>query len=308
MGSTVINCHGTDSGYARSSVYRETYGNSVSNSLSVNYGVSNSRGGIDLFFGNSFGGSSVWQKFDLQYYRVSLLNLSIGTWGIGSQGLNWIPLSAIPGNGNSVINSLNAADFISSHSYAALAVVGPLTNNAGGNFQGTDHGGFNFQLTNGPCISGSYPSSWNQTLGGTTTDSAGCTWKNVGGTTTTGLSIAGWCTANPDTLAAANSVCAALQAGDTASRYFENTNGTYPFRDQPCVGHNQVVMPCYEWMNTGTGLSQIFGTDSGSANAVQQNRDYFDYVSSGFNGAVGVGSGTLAPPFNMHNRRGILGN
>jgi hypothetical protein len=62
-------------------------------------------------------------------------------------------------------------DYTVSLAYPALQVLTPLTNNAGD---------FNFQLTNGPCTSGStYPASWNQVPNGTTTDANGCIWQNI---------------------------------------------------------------------------------------------------------------------------------
>jgi hypothetical protein len=68
------------------------------------------------------------------------------------------------------VNVLNFPDFVASHSYAANAKIGPATNNPGS---------YDFQTTAGG-TSGSYPSSWNQSVGGTTTDSGGVVWTNIG--------------------------------------------------------------------------------------------------------------------------------
>jgi hypothetical protein len=114
--------------------------------------------------------------------------------------------------------TLNAADFVVTHSYAALAAVGPLTNNTGG---------FNFQLT-------TYPSSWNKTYAATTTDSAGYIWENVGGTIAAGAGASGWLSAAPDTTCAGRGTC---------TYFADNTGGTAPLRDIVGVGHNQAVVP-----------------------------------------------------------------
>ena len=67
---------------------------------------------------------------------------------------------------------------------------------------------------------------------------------------------AGFCAANPDTMALLNSICAALVPGDTATRYFDNNGGTYPFRDQPGRVHNQALAPNYAWGNSGSGTAE----------------------------------------------------
>jgi hypothetical protein len=281
--------HGTDSGQARSAVLNEDYGNELNNPPTNYIGVFSTRGGQVLLWGNVANGSP-WASIpvDLQYYRVLGQSHSV-TWGTGGPGLNWTPVSATITNVNATVATLNAADFAASQAYAALATVGPLTNNPGG---------FNFQLTNGPRTCGTYPSSWNQTFpGGTTTDSAGCIWINVGGSTAASPApgtAAGFCAANKDTPCSANSTCSALSPGDTCSCYMDGLGGVYPFRDQPGRTHNQQLSPNYEWLNTGASLpTPIFGTDSGTSSIVVANRDYYDYTSS-FTGASGTGSGTLA--------------
>ena len=202
-------------------------------------------------------------------------------------GLNWV----IPDVGNPAdwwnnAMSLNAADYQTSHAYSALAVVGPLTNNAGA---------YNFQVTNGPCTSGTYPGSWNQTIRGTTTDSGGCIWSNVAGTTTAStLSVPGWCAANPDTYCSADATCSALSGGDTCSRYLDANGGVYPYRDQPGRTHNQTLAPNYEWGNAGAGLlATIFVPKTEDAAIIIDNRDYYTHATS-FDGTSGTGTGLLS--------------
>jgi len=276
--------HGTDSGNARSLVLNEDYGNTLSNTPSDFNTLFSTRGGTLFFWKNVVNGSA-WQQVDLQYYRYDQTDSQ--PWGIAGAGLNWTPVSATITNINATAATLNASDFTASHAYAAMAVVGPLSNNSGA---------YNFQLTNGPKTCGTYPSSWNQTYTGTTTDSAGCVWEDVGGSTAASSApgtAAGFCAVNPDTTCTANSTCSALSSGDTCSYYMDNAGGTYPFRDQPGRIHNQVLAPNYEWLNTGAGLpSPVLTTDSGTASIIVANRDYYDYTSS-FTGATGTGSGTL---------------
>jgi hypothetical protein len=284
VGNEMGGWHGTDSGFPeRSVVLGEIYGNSVTN-VAGTFGVMNIRGGSLLFWNNTVLGANTG-GIDLQYYRFGEQNPYSASWGAAATGLNLIiPNAGNPSNWTPL--SLDAPDFVPNHSYAAQTVVGPLSNNSGQ---------YNFQLTNGPCTSGSYPGSWGQTWGGTTTDSKKCTWQNVGGTTTASpLSVAGWCAANPDTVAASDAVCAALSPGDTASRYFDGNGGSYPFRDQPGRVHNQVLAPVYEWGNAGAGLpSTLLGTDAATNSIIVANRDYYNHSGS-FTGASGVGSGTLS--------------
>jgi hypothetical protein len=281
VGNEVGGWHGTDSGFPfRSVVLGEVYGNAVTQ-VAGSFGIMNTRGGSLLFWNNAVGGTNAG-GIDLQYYRYGEQNPYSAQWGTAGAGLNWIiPNANNPSNWTPL--TLNAPDFAPSQSDAALAVVGPLSNNAGT---------FNFQLTNGPCISGTYPGSWNQTWGATTTDSGGCIWQNVGGTTAaSSLSMPGWCAANPDTMAASNSVCSALAPGDTASRYFDS--GGYPFRDQPGRVHNQVLAPNYEWGNSGVALpTTLFGTDSATSSIIRANVDYYNHAAS-FTGASGTGTGPL---------------
>jgi hypothetical protein len=285
VGNELGGWHGTDSGFAdRSVVYGEVYGNAVIN-VSGSFGVMNTRGGSLLFWNNEVGGVNAG-GIDLQYYRYSMANPYSGAWGTAGAGLNWvIPDITFWNDWPSKPISLNASDFVASRSYGAQAVVAPLSNNGGQS---------NFQLTNGPCTSGSYPGSWNQVWGATTTDSNGCVWRNVGGITTpSAVSAHGWCAANPDTICSADSTCSALQTGDTCSRYLDAYGG-YPFRDQPGRVHNQALAPNYEWGNSGAGLPPtILGTDSATNRIILANRDYYNYASS-FNGTSGTGSGTLS--------------
>jgi hypothetical protein len=275
--------HGTDSGNYRSTVLVEIYDNSMTNTSGGSLDPFTVRGGITLFFNNSLTGTSPWTGISLGYFRISQVT-DIGRWGSALAGLNWIPLSGDPTNENSTNNTLNAPDWRPSSSYTAGAVVGPLA--------GSNSGNWNFQNRGSSCTSGGSGPSWNQVPGGMTSDGS-CTWTNVGGTTTPGLMPARWCAANPDTLAVSDATCSSLIPGDTATRYFDSPNGTYPFRDQPGVGHNQVSFPNYEWGNTGSQAPSepLFATNA--PGVVQADRDWYDYTSS-FTGATGVGSGVFA--------------
>jgi hypothetical protein len=57
-------------------------------------------------------------------------------------------------------------------------------------------------------------------------------------------------------------------------------------------------MPIYLWNNTPTlgnaGTWCSGNTSCQMDTGIQENRDYYNYVSSGFNGTVGVGRGTTA--------------
>jgi hypothetical protein len=275
--------HGTDSGNWRSVVLQEIYNNIFTNNTGSSLDPMTVRGGILLMFNNTLAGTSPWTGTSLGYFRIAEVT-DIGQWGMAMSGLNWVPLSADPTNENSTNNTLNAPDWAASNSYAAGAVVGPLASN--------NSGKWNFQNRGSSCTSGASAPSWNQTAGGTTND-GGCTWTNVGGTVTSGTMTARWCAANPDTLAASNATCSNLVPGDTASRYFDSANGTYPFRDQPGVGHNQVSFPNYEWGNTGSQAPAEPMLATNAPSAVKANRDYFDYTPS-FNGSSGVGTGALS--------------
>jgi hypothetical protein len=284
VGNEMGGWHGSDSGFPQRSVLLgEIYGNSITNA-SGTFGIMNSRGGSLLFWNNAVLGANTG-GIDLQYYRYGEQNPYSSPWGAAGPGLNWvIPNVNNPSNWTPM--SLDASNFVASHSYAALAVVGPLSNNGGS---------FNFQLTNGPCTSGNYPSSWNQTWGGTTTDSNNCIWQNVGGTTTaSGLTVPGWCTANPDTMCSADSTCSALSGGDRCSRYLDTNGGVYPFRDQPGRVHNQALAPNYEWENSGAALpNTLFGTDPATSTVVAANRDYYNHAAN-FDGTSGTGMGSLS--------------
>jgi len=272
--------HGTDSGNWRSVLLQEIYNNTFTNNTGNSQAPMTVRGGILLMFNNTLTGNSPWTGTSLGYFRIAEVT-DIGRWGLALSGLNWIPLSGDPTNVNSTNNTLNAPTWIPANSYPAGAAVGPL----GGN----NPGQWNYQNRGSSCTSGGGAPSWNQTPGGTTNDGS-CTWTNVGGTTIPGLMTARWCGANPDTLAISNATCSSLVPGDTASRYFDAANGTYPFRDQPGVGHNQMSFPNYEWGNTGSQAPGEPMLATNAPSAVQPNRDYFDYTAS-FNGSSGVGVG-----------------
>jgi hypothetical protein len=204
--------------------------------------IMNSRGGMVLFHNNSVG-AGTWTGLPLHYYRQSQPT-DTSYWGVAVSPLNWIPDSTTPGSYQN--NSLNAPAFVSGNSYSANSVV-------------WDTNGCNLLTTAGG-TSGSQPSC--QTEGLTTTDSGGVVWQNVGGIQSTSVTTAGFCAANPDTMCSSNSVCSALSSGDTCTRHVDASGG-YPYRDQPCVGNNQVPTPCFAWGNTGSGLpSSVFGVDS----------------------------------------------
>jgi hypothetical protein len=88
--------------------------------------------------------------------------------------------------------------------------------------------------------------------------------------------------------------------GSNYTGYFDGStnNPGYPCRDQPGRGPRQVLMPIYLWNNTPTlgnaGTWCSGNTSCQMDTGIQENRDYYNYVSSGFNGTVGVGRGTTA--------------
>jgi hypothetical protein len=277
--------HGTDSNGSRSGVFGEYYGNSISNPTgSPRYALFAIRGGTVLFFNNSLGGSTSWSSgIDLEYYRISQPT-GVATWGTAGAGLNWTPLSSTPTSSLAQENSLGSADWQASYSYAAQATIGPTSNNSGSYYY----------QDSGACTSGSSRPSFNQTIAGTTSDGS-CTWTNVGGVVGTPPGGAGFCAANPDTACSADSTCAALQAGDTCSRYFDNNGGVYPYRDQPGRAHNQVLAPGYEWGNSGSQLPNplLYAGNALLSGIVVANRDFYNHAAS-FDGTSGTGTGTLA--------------
>jgi hypothetical protein len=286
IGNKIGGWHGTDSGNMRSGVYGEIYDNYVTNSSGTTMNIGVMRGGTMLFWNNAIGGSSQWNSVTMEYNRVANPSNTFSGFGSAGPGLNWTPVSTDPTQLGSDQMTLDAPDWTANHTYAAGATLGPQSN---------DSGGFDFQNQGSSCTSGgSYP-GWTQSVDGTTND-GGCTWTNVGGTTTPSQSsTAGFCLGNPDTMAVTNAICSALLPGDTATRYFDAKGGVYPYRDQPGRGHNQQLFPAYEWSNSGPGLpNPVFQpADSGTASIVTPNRDYADYTAS-FNGSSGVGTGLLA--------------
>jgi hypothetical protein len=296
--------HGTDSGWYRGCVLGEIYNNTITNSSGTSERVMNVRSGTLLFFNNTVSGSTGYSPIALQYYRMSEQGpIESGTWGSAGRGLNWTPISSDPTNILSDINTLNAPDWAANHSYAAGSVVGPLSNNSG---LGNGAGGFNYQVS-GNCTSGANEPNWNQTVAGTQSDGS-CTWVNVGGGTTPSATPYGFCAANPDTPAISNATCNALTPGDTATRNFDSNGGSYPFRDQPCVVHNQVVKGCYAWNNSGSALpSPVLNTDAGTSNIIVSGRDYFFTPMPGYTPYTypdplqtgGAGTQPPLPPTNL---------
>jgi len=279
VGTELGGCHGTDTGYPFfGAVVQEVYGNSATNSTGTQVNVMNVRSGATMAFGNSFAGSTPWNSLILQYLRYGYQNSNAVGWGAAQAGLNWIIPNASTGSW-STGNSLNVPNYQTNYAYAAGAAV-------------IDSNGCNLQTSAGGKTGSTEPTC--PAFGSTVTDNGGVIWQNVGGTTTaSSMTTAGWCAVNPDTICSANSTCSALSSGDTCTRYFDANGGVYPYRDQPCFGHNQVSMPCYEWNNTGSNIpSPLFTTATSSI--IGQNRDYYDYMSTGFTGALGVGSGLLA--------------
>ena len=270
-----LNCHGTDSGGFRSAVAVETLGNYISmlSSLDTLNKLSNSRGGEYLLIGNTYAGTATPTGTDLQFQRYNGQNTTASGWGLAllNSGVNWTPKTV--GSSSNYLNP-PAATWTASHSYAALAQV--------------VSGGNNYLNTGGSCTSGgSGPTG--TTFGGTSSD-GGCTWTYLAAGSGTPPGTTG---TNAGFLSTDNETT--CSSGANCTRYFDNAGGTYPFRDQPCLGHGQVVLGCYAAVNVNAPSGGDFGTDAGySSNVVLANRDYFNYVSSGFNGTVGTGSGTLA--------------
>ena len=270
IGNEMGGYHGTDTNTSRSGVVNELYGNYVSNSTGTVLNMTNPRGGVSMIWNNTLAGSTSWTGVYLQYLRVGAQNPNSALFGIAGPGLNWTPVSATTSNSGAVQMTLNAPAWAASHAYAAHAVV----QNSGNNYQ-----------TNSSCTSGgSGPTT--STYNGTQSD-GGCTWTNVAGVTTASPNpgvAAGFLSTAPDTT---------CTSGVSCTYYFDNTNGTYPFRDQPCVGHNQVVTPCYAWLNVISGSPGTVFYVAGANTNIVNNRDYYDYVAS-FTGATGTGSGLFS--------------
>jgi hypothetical protein len=303
--------HGYDSGPNRGFLLTEIYKNVMNTNASDhnnNHNVWASRGGAILFHDNVLGGTDPWRSVGLDYFRVEGQSNSAQV-GTAQLGMNWMPLLTNPASGGAVEGTLNgstsaAPAWTASHAYAANATIGPTGSSNTNNFN---------YITLTSCTSGSTQPTWNQTFnqlsngavtGGPYTPIDGtCTWYNVGGSTTNsglGAGIAGWCAANPDTLASSNATCAALSAGDTASRYTDANGGNWPYRDQNCVIHNQVTGQCFQWNNSGSQLpSPVWASET---NVAQLNRDFFNSAPSGYTPAgyphplqSASGSVTLSP-------------
>ena len=297
-GNQIGGWHGTDSGGDRGCVYGEIYNNTVVNNHGSN-DILNTRSGIIYFYNNNISGTGVTSGIPLQYYRLD--NPSAAeqqTWGaLGYSGaiwaLNWTPIKVSTGNTCGSVDCIgyvtaNAPAWTPSHGYtcstSAPCIIGPTSNNTGV----SGAGGFNFATATSCTSSGTQPNPWNQTVSGTQSDGT-CTWVNVGGGTTASPAPGtanGFCILNPDTAASANSTCNALSTGDMAGRYLDcstglsGCTGTYPARDQPGVGHNQVSMPNYSWSNTlpaGIPATSLF---TGDGTVVQSGRDYFNNTTA----------------------------
>lgn len=263
-----INCHGTDSGGFRSAVFVETYENylSMASSIDSTLQITNSRGGVYYIWENTFGGTATPTASSLNYLRYQGSSV-IGGWGVAAVGLNWTP--ATLASSNMVLNP-QAVAYQTSHTYAAHSyVLG---------------GGFNFLTVAGGTTGGSAP-SWPSSPFATVTDSGGVLWENAAGGTGappgTGGTNAGFLSTDNET---------PCTSGATCTRPLDPIGGVYPYRDQPGVGHGQIVMPLYAWNNVN-GPASDWSDATGGLLAV--NRDYYNYNAS-FTGATGVGSGVLA--------------
>lgn len=117
---------------------------------------------------------------------------------------------------------------------------------------------------------------------------------NASRTNVTYGTVARFLVSNPDT------VCAGVATGDCI-RAFDGTGSRgYPLRDQPGRGPNgQTIAPLYAWNNGAVGITPYDGgcgicAGFPIATWIAANRDYYNYVSSGFDGTTGVGRGTVA--------------
>jgi hypothetical protein len=250
LNSGNMGTHGFDSTpESRSCVFNDINNNTfVNTSSSLN--PLTVRGGVQLVWNNTYTGT--WSGITLDYFRLHPTD-SFGHKGVAGIGINWIP-NSISTSGNWDYSSTNGLDWQASHSYTGPVTILPTSNNAGD---------FNYYSATS-CTSGSSRPSFNQTQGNNTSDS-GCTWLNIGGVAASGIVGAGWSSTNPDTL---------ISGG---TRYLDNNfnANNYPLRDQPCVGHGQVVTPCYEWSNTGN-TEPFFAANSSTTTYLQSGRDFFN--------------------------------
>jgi hypothetical protein len=282
--------HGTDSGSFRSNVSMEIYGNYFDNETGGACAIGNSRGGTTMYFSNTHVGNAAWGNLNQQTYRC-LGQASSANWGLACNttastpypalNLNWTPVSPTITSSNATVVTLNAPDWQASHAYTCSTgtpcAIGPTSNNAAG---------YNYISTSNCTTSGTRP-SFNQTFPPTTTTSDGsCSWLNVGGVLAASAnpSVGGFLSTAPDTT---------CSSGGTCNYYMDGLGSTgYPLRDQIGRGHNQVLMPDYEWLNAGAEApASVYSTDSGTTGIIASNRDYYSYTGS-FTGATGVGSGS----------------
>ena len=242
-------CHGSDTAYWRSCVLQEFYNLQLLNCPSAtSFGISNNRGGGEVFWGNTVTGSCSANV--LQYLRVGGINPNSAEWGVGLNGLNW---SWTTTNGPGLAPySLNASAYQTSHTYAA----GSVTTDSNGNCNLYTSAGGTTSSAAPAC-----PSYYN-----TVTDTGGVVWQNVGGTTAAGAGAAGWVSGAPDSTCTSGGSCTVYADGNACG-----------FRDQPGCVHNQALVPIYAWSNTGSGLpNPIFTVYSGNGSAIVQNTNYFN--------------------------------
>jgi hypothetical protein len=282
--NTFTSFHGTDSGFFRSFFSLEMYQNTFTNNSSVTFftPLYDHRGGTALIWGNTLNGSTPWGGVaEIADHRTMQGQAGTSTWGL-ADGTTWYLGSLTPTNGTlGTTNSTDSPDWQASYSYANLTPILPTSNNSGS---------YNY-TAQGACTSGSTRPSFNQTIGGSTTDGT-CTWYNEGGGAA-GIG-ARWCAINRDTPATSDATCAAITPGDTASTFFDGSGPSgYPTRDQPGRTHNQALAPIYEWLNTTGGIELNTTVPGQNSTYLAANRDYYSYTAS-FNGTSGVGSGTSA--------------
>jgi hypothetical protein len=297
--------HGTDSGNYRSAFSQETYGNNLNNSTASAAVAGGIRGGALLAWGNTYGGTGGYGGINLTIDRAPGAGFpDAGNFGM-VDGTQWLM-------GNQVINSSNIGGCGNSGVYTRINCNATLGGDWSALPSGTNAiaagtsiipsagnaGSYNFTTLSACTKDGTEPSTWNQGLYASTTDGT-CVWHNEYGNPSA-AAVANWCAVSLDFPATTNSQCPLFPGNpnDTATGFFDGplasvggtSGGGYPARDMPGRTHNQQFAPAYSWEQTGGGA---LGQDTGNTFDIA-NQDYFNGVSSGFNGTVGVGWGALA--------------
>jgi len=129
-GNQIGGGHGTDSGYLRSVLSAEVYNLTINSCPKLggsNEAMMNTRGGVLLFYNNTFT-SNLCTAILLQYLRASG-QASSQSWGTWNQYINWTPASTTSTNSLSDVVTVSAADWQASHSYTCSAsspcIIGP---------------------------------------------------------------------------------------------------------------------------------------------------------------------------------------